>query len=111
MFLDEKESDITRILLNFFEAVENRWPTSWNDLNRNGNVLPKTNGLKALMRFLKPLYLLLAGDNRKFIPDTEQFREFLDRVELDDDDFNTTTFPPGTSGEAKLYRMLMATIE
>ena len=111
MFLDEKETDITRIVLNLFKAVENRWPESWNDLERKGNVLPKTNGLKALLRFLKPLYLLLAGENRHFVPEVEDFQEFIDKVELEDSDFNITTFPPGTSGESKLYKMLMATIE
>lgn len=63
------------------------------------------------MRFLKPLYLLLAGKNRYFVPDVEDFQEFIDRVELDDSDFNIATFPPGTSGESKLYKMLAATIE
>lgn len=111
MFLDEKESDITRIVLNLFKAVESRWPNSWNDLERKGNVLPKTNGLKALMRFLKPLYLILAGDDRRYVPEVEEFQEYINKVELEDDDFNTTTFPPGTSGESRLYKMLMATIE
>ena len=111
MFLDEKEPDITRIVLHFFEAVANRWPKSWNDLERKGNVLPKTNGLKALMRFLKPLYLLVSGNNRHYVPEIEEFRNYIDQVELKDDDFNITTFPPGTSGESKLYKMLFATIE
>lgn len=111
MFLEEKESDITRIVLNLFKAVEHRWPNSWNDLERKGNVLPKTNGLKALMRFLKPVYLLLAGENRNFIPSVEDFQEYIDKVELEDEDFNITTFPPGTSGESRLYNMLIATIK
>jgi DGQHR domain-containing protein len=111
MFLDEKEADITQVVLNLFKAVENRWPESWNDLDRKGNVLPKTNGLKALMRFLKPIYLILAGSNRNFVPEVEEFQKFIDNVELEDGDFNITTFPPGTSGESKLYKMLMATIE
>lgn len=111
MFLNEKESDITRIVLNLFKAVEYRWPNSWNDLERKGNVLPKTNGLKALMRFLKPLYLLLAGNNRQFVPEVADFQKFIDKVDLEDQDFNIKTFPPGTSGESKLYKILIATIE
>jgi len=111
MFLNEQDSDITRIVLNLFKAVEERWPTSWNDLNRKGNVLPKTNGLKALMRFLKPLYLLLAGDNRHYIPSQEEFQKFIDEVELKDSDFNISTFPPGTSGESRLYNILIKTID
>ena len=111
MFLDEKETDITRVVLNLFKAVENRWPNSWNDLDRKGNVLPKTNGLKAVMRFLKPLYIILSGDNRHFVPSVDDFQQFIDRVDLKDDDFNITTFPPGTSGESRLYKMLMATLD
>lgn len=111
MFLDEKETEITRIILNFFEAVEQRWPNSWHDLERKGNVLPKTNGLKALMRFLKPLYLVLAGENRQYVPEVEEFQAYINQVELEDDDFNTKTFPPGTSGESQLYKMLMKTLE
>lgn len=110
MFLDEKETEITRVVLNFFKAVENRWPDSWNDLQRKGNVLPKTNGLKALMRYLKPLYLKLAGENRYYVPSVEEFQAYIDEVDLADEDFNTTTFPPGTSGESRLYKMLMATL-
>lgn len=111
MFIDEKESDITRIILNLFKAVESRWPKSWNDLERRGNVLPKTNGIKAIMRYLKHLYLELAGDNRSFVPTVEDFKKYIDEVDLQDDDFNITTFPPGTSGEAALYKMLMATLK
>ena len=111
MFLNERESDITRIILNLFKAVENRWPNSWNDLQTKGNVLPKTNGLKALMRFLKPLYLVLSAGNRHYVPSVEEFQHYIDNVELDDNDFNTSTFPPGTSGESKLYKMLIETLD
>lgn len=111
MFLDEKETDITRVVLNLFEAVEERWPTSWNNLDRRGNVLPKTNGFKAIMRFLKPLYLHLSGSNRHYVPAVDEIKPFLDNVNLEDGDFNITTFPPGTSGESKLYRLLMESFE
>jgi len=107
MFLKEMDTEITKAVLHFFQAVSERWPTSWNELNRRGNVLPKTNGLKALMRFLKPVYLLIANDNREYVPSKEEYMKFLDVVGLEDDDFNTKTFPPGTSGEAKLHKILI----
>ena len=40
LFLAEKEKEITRIMLNYFGAVRSRWPESWDDLDRQGNVLP-----------------------------------------------------------------------
>ncbi|MNV64745.1 hypothetical protein D3C71_1574020 [compost metagenome] len=111
MFLKEKDADITEIVLNYFSAVRDRWPTSWDDLTRRGNVLPKTNGVKALMRFLKPLYLAIAGRDRERVPEIFEFARHLDHVPLGDEDFNIKTFPPGTSGEAGLYRILIATLK
>lgn len=111
LFMKENEEDITRILLRYFTAVRDRWPESWNDLNRRGNALPKTNGFRALMRFLKLAYIDIAGDNIGTVPEQEEFKEILDRVNLRDEDFNTVTFPPGTSGEAGLYRFLKEALE
>ncbi|NTA10851.1 DGQHR domain-containing protein [Agrobacterium tumefaciens] len=111
LFLNEKDTEITEIVLNFFTAVRDRWPTSWSDLDRRGNVLPKTNGVKALMRYLKPVYLAIAKGDREKVPKINEFRAYLDAVELSDGDFNTSTFPPGTSGEAGLYRILLNSLE
>ncbi|ASP70450.1 DGQHR domain-containing protein [Sinorhizobium meliloti] len=108
MFIREQDSAITQIMLNYFTAVSKKWPTSWAGLDRPGNVLPKTNGFKALMRYLKPVYLHIAGNQRDVVPDSSQFSVYLRNVELGDDDFNTTVFKPGTSGESLLYRTLMA---
>jgi len=111
MFLKKMDTDITRIVLHYFQAVKARWPDSWDDLERKGNVLPKTNGVKALTRFLKPLYLKIAGDNRDYVPTQNEFKSYLDAVALEDQDFNIKTFPPGTSGESGLYKILMTSLE
>lgn len=111
LFLKEKDADITQIVLNFFTAVRDRWPNSWENLSRRGNVLPKTNGFKALMRFLKPVYLDIAADRREYVPAATEFAPYLAEVGLNDDDFDTKTFPPGTSGEAGLYKHLMASFK
>lgn len=107
MWLAAKEERIAKILFSFFSAVVDRWPDSWEDLERKGNVLPKTNGFKALMRFLKPVYLDIVDDNFDGVPTSDQFSEYLAEVPLKDNDFNIKTFPPGTSGESILYRKLM----
>lgn len=112
LFLSERDTDIARILLNFFLAVQAKWPSSWDDLERRGNVLPKTNGVKALMRFLRPVYNEICerrGSN-SIVPEIEEFAEFVNAVELEDEQFNTQTFPPGTSGESGLYKILLASM-
>ena len=111
MFLFEQDDLITQIVLNFFTAVQNRWPEAWNDLSRKGNVLPKTNGFKALMRFLKPLYLNLSDGKRSYVPELVEFSQALSKVKLNDAEFSTETFKPGTSGEALLHKLLLETIK
>ena len=106
LFLRGNEEDITRILLNYFGAVRKRWPASWDNLDRRGNMLPKTNGFRALMRFLKLVYPQVAVGNIGAVPSQKEFQEILDPVELADDSFNTETFPPGTSGEAGFFKYL-----
>ena len=110
LFVEQNEEDIARILLRYFGAVQDRWPGSWNDLDRAGNALPKTNGFRALMRFLRAAYLAVVGEEIGSVPNKGDFERILGRVELEDGDFNTVTFPPGTSGEAGLYRYLTAAL-
>lgn len=111
LFLEEKDSDITQIVLNYFTAVKQRWPVSWDDLSRKGNVLPKTNGFKALMRFLKPVYLDITKGRLDYIPTVSEFSEYLNPVKLEDDDFDIRTFPPGTSGESGLFKYLTSSLK
>ena len=111
LFLKGKEEDIAGIVYRYFCAVRDRWPESWHDLDRKGNALPKTNGFRALMRFLRPVYLKIVGDDVGSVPKERQFRTILDMVKLDDTDFNLETFPPGTSGEAGLFRYLDAALK
>ena len=107
MFQRGKDEEIAGIVYRYFCAVRNRWPESWGDLDRRGNALPKTNGFRALMRFLKPVYLRMIGDGADRVPEVEEFGSILGRVPLEDEDFNVETFPPGTSGEARFHRFLI----
>ena len=110
LFLQQKDEDIARIVLAYFSAVKHKWPKSWDNPRVQGNVLPKTNGLKALMRFLKPAYLSIVRDNIGAVASASSFREIFSKVDLHDEDFNIKTFPPGTSGESTLYNRLMADV-
>lgn len=103
MFLSEKELEIADIIFHYFDAVRERWPNAW-ESGGDGVILNKTNGFKALMRLLRPLYLHLArpGDVVQMGP----FLTMLKKSKLQDSDLNTDNFKPGTSGEMALFRSL-----
>lgn len=105
MFIDKKEMEITDIVWNFFEAVSQKWSTAWTSKEK-GIMLNKTNGFKALMRFLKPCYLSIALPGT--VPSTDQFLNVLNNISLTDSDFSVDVFKPGTSGESELYRALVS---
>jgi DGQHR domain-containing protein len=104
LFIDERDADITKIVWTYFLAVKERWPTAWNNMSR-GNILPKTNGFRAFVRFLRPVYISAARKVGEQIT-VKQVQSVLTGVTLTDDDFNIDNFPPGTSGEAALLRRL-----
>lgn len=104
MFIDNRDLDILNVTYNFFSAVRERWPEAWNDRGQ-GAVLNRTNGVRALLRFLRNAYLKVGvpGD----VPTITKFcQRVFDPLELESTDFVVERFPPGTSGEAKLYRVL-----
>lgn len=104
LFLSEKDVDIAQIVWNFFDAVRERWPQAWSASGR-GAMLSKTNGFRALMRFLRPAYLHLSKPGP--VVESERFLDLLKKVTLSDSDFNTETFKPGTSGETALFYRLI----
>lgn len=104
MFIDEKDLQIADVVYNYFDAVKERWPRAWN-YTGTGIMLNKTNGFRGLMRFLRLAYLYLTAPGS--VPTKNDFLKVIKRIDLKDDDFTTTNFKPGTSGEAELYRTLM----
>jgi hypothetical protein len=104
LFIDQKDVLIVEILSNYFEAVRKKWPEAWEDTGR-GMMLNRTNGFRALMRFLRHAYLEVGSPG-----DVPAAKKIYDRVfysiSLQPHDFTTENFPPGTSGEARLYRVL-----
>lgn len=100
MFLDERDIDISRILYNYFVAASGRWPKAWNS-EAKGQMLSKTNGFRALMRLLRPLYLHISSPGK--VPDVSEFSRMFARSSLEDQDFNVEEFKPGTSGETAMF--------
>jgi DGQHR domain-containing protein len=106
MFIEEKDLEIVDILWNYFQAARSRWPMAWNSLER-GEILSKTNGFRALMRFLRPVYLSLVQKIGE-VPKQEQFSRVFGRMDMTEEQFNIENYVPGTSGEAALFKALIA---
>lgn len=105
MFIEERDLQITDIVWNYFDAVREKWPKAWAYAGR-GLMLNKTNGFRALMRFMRPVYLHLVSPGE--VPEKEEFKRVFARIESSDDQFTTDVYLPGTSGESALYRDLLA---
>jgi DGQHR domain-containing protein len=103
-FLRGKDVAIAKIVSEYFEAVRQRWPEAWNS-NAGGLMLNKSSGFRALMRFLRSVYLHEAGPGNLLTK--EQVLNRLRKVEADDAFFTVDEFKPGSSGESALYRFLM----
>jgi DGQHR domain-containing protein len=107
LFIEDKELDIAQILFNYFTAVRERWPNSWEALGKASNLLPKSNAFKALMKFLREdVYPSLAQGNFRRVPTTAQFARFFEPLKIADKDFTTSNFAPGSSGQSAFLKML-----
>ena len=103
LFVDAKDIEITQIVYNYFFAVRERWPTAWNE-RRRGYMLNRTNGVKALLRFLRVAYLNTSKPGT--VTTRERFLSLLQTIQVTDEQFNIENFSPGTSGEARLFSVL-----
>jgi DGQHR domain-containing protein len=103
MMIDKRDMEIADVIWNYFDAVRSKWPTAWNATGA-GLILNRTNGFRALMRFLRPAYLYLVGPGE--VPKREQFEKIFSRIQMTDNEFVTDTYKPGTSGEVGLYNAL-----
>jgi DGQHR domain-containing protein len=108
LFIEERDTDITKIIWNYFSAISNKWPKSWNGVNIPGNILPRTNGYRALMRLLKPIYLKISPNFG--IPAESKYIDVLSAVKIKDSDFSSDKYKPGTSGETDLYKEILSMI-
>ena len=106
MMIDKRDMEITDVLWNYFDSARTRWPTAWSSMG-SGLILNKTNGFKALMRFLRPVYVYLVGPGE--VPTVEQFSKVFARIQMKEVKIlRQTTSEPGTSGEVALFNALRA---
>lgn len=104
---DDKDIKIAQIIWNYFHAVESKWHTAWNgSTDLPNNILNKSTGFIALMRFFKDVYLSFGriGD----IITKEEFASVFNKISLKDEDFTREKYLPGSSGQGVLYKDLLS---
>ena len=106
-FIEKRDDELAELLWNYFSAVRARWPEAWK-VGGMGMMLSRTNGFRALSRFFKDAYNHISAPGR-LVPEQE-FLSIFERSSLQDTDFTTERYPPGTSGETRLYHDLQNTI-
>ncbi len=104
LFIDDRDQIIALVLWNFFLAVQKKWPESWQTVER-GNILNRTTGFGALMRFMRVAYLSM--DMPDQVVEADDFDSIMNRIDMDDGTFTPDTYLPGSSGEKKLFDELV----
>lgn len=112
LFIEGKELDIAEIIFNYFCAIRDKWPSSWNAIDKTGNLLPRSNAFKAFMKYLKDnVYIDLVGvNNIGSIPSSSEFSKYFQHINLTDVDFTTRNFAPGSGGQSTFYKMLVGEV-
>lgn len=85
-FIDEDDAAIAANVMNFFNAVKERWPHAWSKNNKS-SVLNKTVGLIALFRLLRDIFNNLIDVGEASFGDVIAqgvYLKTLSTIELDD---------------------------
>lgn len=101
LFIDSKDAEIARNLLNYFTAAKRRWPNYWSN-----SLLTKSTGVIALMRFFRPAYLSRV-DKIGEVVKVEDFETIFDEVKINGENFTKEYYLPGSSGQSQLYKDLI----
>jgi hypothetical protein len=105
MFIDdEADINITQLIANYFLAVRQKWPQAW-DKVQNNNILNKSTGFIALMKFFRNAYLSFNKPNQ--VISKEEFYTLFNKILLSEDSFTKDRYLPGTKGQSDLYRDLL----
>ncbi|MES2478907.1 MAG: DGQHR domain-containing protein [Bacteroidota bacterium] len=102
---DTTDIKIAQIIWNYFWAVQEKWPNAWNE-PANNNILNKSTGFIALMRFFKTAYL--SFNKADSVISKEEFKTIFDRITLTEEDFNPQKYLPGGIGQSALLSDLKA---
>jgi len=104
IFIDDVDDiKIAQIIWNYFYAVQDKWPNAWN-VTKTDNILNKSTGFIALMKFFKDAYLSFEKMNA--VITKEEFKTCFENINLAEEDFNTLKYVPGGIGQGNLYKDL-----
>jgi DGQHR domain-containing protein len=106
LFILDRDDDIAMIVFNYFKSIQNKWPIAWEKINTEGNILPRSNAFKALMRYLKIGYIKIVKDDIGRIVEIEEFSKLFNDLNIADSDFTSGNFKPGSGGESAFYKLL-----
>ncbi len=105
LFIKDNEAKIAKNIWNYFKAVDRKWPNAWP--NRiQGNILNRTAGFKSLMRFFADAYKSFQKEDE--VISIDQFWEIFSRIDINEEDFTSDRYKPGSSGQSDLYRDLLS---
>lgn len=107
-FTDQKDEFIVLNLMNYFNAVSERWPQAWHN-KEDGNILNKSTGFLALMRLYKDIVNHI--NNYEGIISQQQFFSFFTRIDMSESSFNRMDFVPGSSGQSLLYHTMRSYLQ
>lgn len=111
LFVSGREVDIAEILYNYFTAVRKKWPKSWDAPKESGNLLPRSNAFKALMKYLREdVYPDIVGDRYGLIPSAKEFSPYFKDISVEDEDFRAKNFVPGSGGQSTFLKILRGEI-
>lgn len=107
LWIKERDTEIAKIFFEYFLAVRDRWPDAWHSQEK-GAMLARTNGFRAFSKFFKLAYLRERPelDLETPVVSRSRYAKYFSKVNLEDHDFNSSNFVPGTSGETALYNQL-----
>lgn len=107
-FIDQKDEFIVLNLMNYFNAVSERWPKAW-QIKGEGNILNKSTGFLALMRLYKDIVNLI--NDYENVISQQQFFSFFSRIDMSESSFNRADFVPGSSGQSLLYHKMKSYLQ
>lgn len=108
LFIDEEDALIAKIIWNYFDAVQEKWPNAWWNVQRE-MILNKSTGFLAFMRFFRDAYV--KSNRIGSVLAKEYYIALFDKTNLKEEDFNRDNFLPGSGGQSKLYKQLVAETE
>ncbi|AMQ01857.1 DGQHR domain-containing protein [Pedobacter cryoconitis] len=103
--LDDNDIQIAQIIFNYFYAVSMKWPDAWNS-GADNNILNKSTGFSALMRFFKDAYLSFNRIGE--IISKDDFIRIFASIQIPEANFTKEVYIPGSSGQGQLYRDLLS---